>query len=55
MVLIKEFIEEYGGIILACFMGLMFLGIMAELLDRNGGLYQLAKIFAESIGSMCHG
>ena len=55
MVLIKEFIEEYGGIILACFMGLLFLGIMTEMVDGNGGLYQLAKIFAESIGSMCSG
>ncbi len=51
----KEFIEEYGGIILACFMGLMFLGILAELLNKDGGLYQLARIFAESMGSMCSG
>lgn len=55
MVLIKEFIEEYGGIILACFMGLLFLGVLSELLNQSGGLYQLAKIFSEGIGSMCSG
>lgn len=49
----KEFIEEYGGILLACFMGLLFLGLMSGLLDSDGGLRRLAVIFAEGLGALC--
>ncbi|GAA0800169.1 hypothetical protein GCM10008910_27570 [Faecalicatena orotica] len=49
----KEFIEEYGGIMMACFMGLLFLGVMSGLLDPDGGLSRLAVIFAEGIGTLC--
>lgn len=48
----KEFVEEYGGILLACFMGVLLLGILTDLTNSDGGLYQLAKIFAGSIGSV---
>lgn len=48
----KEFVEEYGGILLACFMGMLLLGILAGLTNSDGGLYRLAGIFAESIGSV---
>lgn len=51
----KEVIEEYGGVILACFMGLMLLGVLAGLMNAEGGLYHLAQIFSEGVGSMCNG
>lgn len=47
----KEFIEEYGGVITACFMGLLLLGFLSEL-TAAGGLSQLAKIFMESTGAL---
>lgn len=47
----KEFMEEYGGILLACFMGMLMLGILTLLTAPDGGLCQLAKIFAQSIGT----
>ena len=48
----KEFIEEYGGVITACFMGLLLLGFLSELTAAGGGLSQLAKIFMESTGAL---
>lgn len=53
VIVIKEIMEEYGGVILACFMGLLFIGIFTELIDINGGVSHLARIFAQGIGSVC--
>ena len=48
----KEFIEEYGGVITACFMGLLLLGFLSEQTAAGGGLSQFAKIFMESTGAL---
>ena len=32
----KEFLEEYGGIITACILSLILLGTMADLLGADG-------------------
>lgn len=47
----KELLEEYGGVIASCIMGLMLLGIITKLLGSEGGLSQLFLIFLEGLGA----
>lgn len=48
----KEMIEEYGGIIVACIMGLLLLGILFYLLQSNpNSLYELVKDFFVGVGA----
>lgn len=51
----KEFIEEYGGIIVACIMGISLLGILYFLLgsDENSLFELIAKIYA-GLGIQVH-
>lgn len=49
----KEFMEEYGGIIIACFLGLVLLRTLSELLGTGGGIACLVQSFLEGIGAVC--
>ena len=48
----KEFIEEYGGVIAACLLSLILLGTMADMLGTNGLLSALFSGFLEGIGAV---
>lgn len=46
----KEFLEEYGGIVVAAITGLMLLGFIFALVSDRGAVYQLAEVFFAGIG-----
>ncbi|MGC4020417.1 MAG: hypothetical protein QM793_15145 [Muricomes sp.] len=48
----KEFVEEYGSIIVACFLGLILLRFLSDLLGTSGDITYLVKSFFEGIGSI---
>lgn len=48
----KELLEEFGGVITACFLGLLLLGTLSSLLDMNGGINILIQSFLEGIGAI---
>ena len=48
----KEFLEEYGGIITACILSLILLGTMADLLGADGQISYLFAGFLEGLGPM---
>lgn len=41
----KEFMEEYGGVIVTCMLGIMLLGLLYSLLASGGQLHRLAELF----------
>ena len=41
----KEFMEEYGGVIVTCMLGIMLLGLLYSLLASGGQLRRLAELF----------
>lgn len=48
----KEIIEEYGGVIVACIMGLLLLGVLFYLLQSNpNSLNELVKEFFVGVGA----
>lgn len=47
----KDFIEEYGGVVVACLMGLVILGIVVSLLSSDGALHDLVAKFFYGIGA----
>ena len=48
----KEIIEEYGGDIVACIMGLLLLGVLFYLLQSNpNSLNELVKEFFVGVGA----
>lgn len=49
---LKDVIEEYAGVILAVFFALLFLGLMASMLNPGGEIYQLVQKFFESAGAL---
>ena len=46
----KEFMEEYGGVIVTCMLGIMLLGLLYSLLASGGQLHRLAELFFDGIG-----
>lgn len=48
----KEFLEEYGGIITACILSLILLGTMADLLGADGQISYLFAGFLEGLRPM---
>ena len=40
----KEFMEEYGGVIVTCMLGIMLLGLLYSLLASGGQLLSLIHI-----------
>ena len=45
----KEFMEEYGGVIVTCMLGIMLLGLLYSLLASGGQLHRLAELFFDGI------
>ena len=41
----KEFMEEYGGVIVTCMLGIMLLGLLYSLLASGGQLHRLQSCF----------
>lgn len=48
----KEFIEEYGGVVAATLAGLILLNTITQLLANDGALSQLFILFAKGIGQI---
>lgn len=48
----KEMLEEYGGVVAACFLGISLVGVVAELIGAGGGLSDLVRVFAGGIGAV---
>lgn len=48
----KEFVEEYGGVVAACFLGLMLIGMMSSLLSAEGALHELVAAFFYQMGAV---
>ncbi len=48
----KAFVEEYGGVIVTCIMGMMLIGLMYSMAAQEGGLRHLAELFFEGIGTI---
>ena len=46
----KEFLEEYGGIIVTCMLGMILLGIIYSLIASEGQLHRLTELFFEGLG-----
>ena len=46
----KEFMEEYVGVIVTCMLGIMLLGLLYSLLASGGQLHRLAELFFDGIG-----
>ncbi|CUX28361.1 MULTISPECIES: hypothetical protein [Clostridia] len=46
----KGFIEEYGGVIVACLMGLLILGIISSCIT-DGTFVNLIKMFFQGVGT----
>lgn len=47
----KEFIEEYGGVTIACILGLVLLKVLLGLLGEDGGIAHLVQVFLKGIGA----
>lgn len=48
----KEFIEEYGGVVAACLLGLLLIGCIASLLSADGALHELVAAFFYELGAV---
>lgn len=46
----KEFIEEYGGVLTACMMGILLLGMMYSLIASDGQIHEMAELFFDGMG-----
>lgn len=45
-------LEEYGGVIAACFLGISLIGVLTELTGAGGVLSNLVRVFAGGIGAV---
>jgi hypothetical protein len=47
----KGFIEEYGGVIAACILGLISLGFISSFISPDGTFLELVKMLFKGVGS----